>query len=61
MYIASIFTEGRILFSLNHVEFGNIAPMFTEGRILFFNNVEFQNKVLFSLKVVCRFLPCVQI
>ena len=47
MYIASIFTEARILFSLNHVEFGNIRPMFTEGRILFFNKVEFQNKVLF--------------
>ena len=41
MYITPIFTEGRILLSLNHVEFLNITPMFTEDRIWFFNHFQF--------------------
>ena len=43
MYIAPIFTECRILFSLNHVEFWSITSMFTEGRICFFNHFQFWN------------------
>ena len=41
MYMTPILTEGRILLSLNHVEFLNITPMFTEDRIWFFNHFQF--------------------